>query len=89
MILYDIISYYIYRVVGLRKPAMPQGLLLLSRMSPVCSVVVVVAVAVVVVVAVVVNCYPCIFFLTFVVAKNRQIGGASTCFLRLSEQKTL
>ena len=83
MILYDIISYYIYRVVGLRKPAMPQGLLLLSRMSPVCSVVVVVAVAVVV------NCYPCIFFLTFVVAKNRQIGGASTCFLRLSEQKTL
>ena len=39
------------RIVGLRTPPMPQGLLVLPRMSPACSVVVVVAVAVAVAVA--------------------------------------
>ena len=53
------------------------------------AAVVVVVAAVAVVVAAVVVVTPAAFFLSLVVAENRQIGGASAFLLRLSEQKTL
>ena len=57
-------------IVGLRTQAMPQGLLVLPRMLPACSVVVVVVVAAVVVVATT----PAAFFSILLWSKNRQIG---------------
>ena len=56
-------------IVGLRTQAMPQGLLVLPRMLPACSVVVVVVAAVVVVATT-----PAAFFSILLWSKNRQIG---------------